>query len=156
MEHIVAKHIRNHLEEHSLLVEEQHGLRSHRSCETQNITTIHHIASFIEQNMHVVAVILDYSKAFDKVSHVKLLVKLEQYGIDGFIVNWIASWLKVVVDSDMSDEALVTSGVPQGSVLGSLLFIVFINDITDSCKNNFGIFADDALLYGPALTNKQI
>lgn len=161
MEHIVAKHIRNHLEEHSLLVEEQHGFRSRRSCETQLITTIHHIASFLEQNIPVVAVILDFSKAFDKVSHVKLLLKLEHYGIDGFIVNWIASWLKerkqiVVVDGDMSDEALVTSGVPQGSVLGPLLFIIFINDITESCKNNIRLFADDALLFGPALTNKQI
>jgi hypothetical protein len=160
MEHIIAKHIRNFLDEQSILVDEQHGFRAHRSCESQLLTTVHDIASMIDQNNNVDAVILDFSKAFDKVSHPKLLSKLEFYGINRDIIGWIASWLggrsqTVVIDGHRSTEAPVLSGVPQGSVLGPLLFIIFINDIVESCSGSIRLFADDALLYRPVSTQSQ-
>ena len=92
---------------------------------------------------------LDFAKAFDKVDHFILLTKVEAYGIQGKILNWIRTFLttrsqKVKVGDRMSEEVQVISGVPQGSVLGPLLFIIFMIDITDSIKHvNVGSFADD-------------
>jgi hypothetical protein len=96
--------------------------------------------------------ILDFAKAFDKVPHSRLLRKLEHYGIRGSAQNWIKSFLtdrtqKVLVDGACSEEGKVTSGVPQGSVLGPTLFLIFINDISNQINSTMRLFADDCLLY---------
>ena len=96
--------------------------------------------------------ILDFSKAFDTVPHHKLLHKLEAYGIRGALHKWISAFLckrhmRVHVDGESSSETEVLSGVPQGTVLGPLLFLVHINDLPDCVKSKVRLFADDCLLY---------
>ena len=127
-EHIVCKHILGHLEDHEILTDLQHGFRSGRSCETQLITTFHDIASaYNKKGSQIDIAVLDFSKAFDTVPHDGLLSKLKHYGIDDKIWLWISNFLKqrkqrVVVDGIQSDLVTVDSGVPQGTVLGPILF----------------------------------
>ena len=97
-------------------------------------------------------IIMDFAKAFDKVPHGRLFHKLEYYGIRGSTHKWINSWLsgrtqQVVLDSQASDPVPVLSGVPQGSVLGRVLFLIFINDLLDNIRSSVRLFADDCVLY---------
>ena len=97
--------------------------------------------------------ILDFTKAFDTVPHQRLLMKLKHYGIDSNLHRWISSWLtertqQVVVDGDYSSCKKVRSGVPQGTVLWPLMFLLYINDIGDHLNHStIRLFADDCLLY---------
>ena len=97
-------------------------------------------------------IIMDFAKAFDKVPHRWLLYKLDHYGIRGSTHKWISSWLsersqKVKLDGQASDPGPVLSGVPQGSVLGPVLFLIFINDLPDNIRSSVLLFADDCVLY---------
>ena len=97
-------------------------------------------------------ILLDFSKAFDKVYHSKHLWKLHQYGIHGQVLNWIRAFLgsrtqRVVIDGEESDSVPITSGVPQGSVLGPILFLIYINDRPDEVCSQVRLFADDTALY---------
>ena len=97
-------------------------------------------------------IIMDFAKAFDKVPHRRLLYKLEYYGIRISTHKWISSWLsersqKVVLDGQASDPVPVLSGVPQGSVLGPVLFFIFINDLSENIRSSVRLFADDCVLY---------
>ena len=97
-------------------------------------------------------VILDFSKAFDQVPHKQLLQKLHHYGIRGHLHSCITSFLtgrsqKVIVEGSESESAPVISGVPQGSVLGPLLVLLFINDLPDNMGYNTRLFADDCIVY---------
>ena len=97
-------------------------------------------------------IIMDFAKAFDKVPHRRLLHKLDYYGIRGSTHKWISSWLsgrtqQVVLDSQASDPFPVLSDVPQGSVLGPILFLIFINDLPDNIRCSVRLFADDCVLY---------
>ena len=130
----------------------------HHSCETQLINTMEEITRHLDRNKkpQIDALILDFSKAFDTVAHQKLLFKIDHYGIKGNTATWIKSWLtnrtqRVVVDGETSEPTPVTSGVPQGTVLGPLMFLLYINDIGDNINNGTKIklFADDCLLFRP-------
>ena len=95
---------------------------------------------------------MDFAKAFDNEPHRRLLYKLEYYGIRGSTHKWISSWLsersqKVVLDGQASDPVPVLSGVPQGSVLGPVLFLIFINDLPENIRSSVRLFADDCVLY---------
>ena len=97
-------------------------------------------------------IIMDFAKAFDKVPHRRLLHKLGYYEIRGSTHKWINSWLsgrtqQVVFDGQASDPVPVLSGVPQGSVLGPILFLFFINDLPDNIRSSVRLFADDCVLY---------
>ena len=97
-------------------------------------------------------ILLDFSKAFDKINHSKLLWKLHQYGIRGHVLGWIRAFLgnrsqQVVIDGEELESVPVTSGVPQGSVLGPILFLVYINDLPDEVRSQVRLFADDTALY---------
>ena len=97
-------------------------------------------------------IIMDFAKAFDKVPHRRLLHKLEYYWIRGSTHKWINSWLsgrtqQVVLDGQASDPVPVLFGVPQGSVLGLVLFLIFINDLLDNIRSSVRLFADDCVLY---------
>ena len=98
------------------------------------------------------AVYLDFCKAFDTVAHERLLIKLKGYGVNGKVLSWVKTFLtdrrqKVLVNQSQSDWATVTSGIPQGSVLGPLLFIIFINDLPDCVKSAIKICVDDTKIY---------
>ncbi|KAI8506610.1 Leucine-rich repeat-containing protein 15 [Branchiostoma belcheri] len=141
-----------HLESYSILTDYQHGFRAKRSTETQLILTVHDIAGALNSKRQVDLAILDFTKAFDKVPHGRLISKLEYYGIQGPTLNWLKAFLTnreqtVVVEGKASAPVKVASGVPQGTVLGPLLFLLYINDLPDQLDSNVRLFADDCLLY---------
>ena len=140
------------LNTHSILVDMQHGFREKRSCDTQLVMLVEDLARSLQEGRQTDLVLLDFSKAFDKVNHEKLLYKLHQYGITGNVLQWERGFLchrtqTVVVDGDESTEAPVTSGVPQGSVLGPILFLTYINDLPKHVTSKVRLFADDTALY---------
>ena len=157
LEHILVSNINKHFALDSILADCQHGFRSQRSCETQLVQFVHDIISNLDGAVNrghkqTDLIIMDFAKAFDKVPHRRLLHKLEYYGIRGSTHKWINSWLsgrtqQVVLDGQASDPVPVLSGVPQGSVLGPVLFLIFINDPSDNIRSSVRLFADDCVLY---------
>ena len=152
MEHILHSTIMDHFEEHSILTDSQHGFRSKRSCETQLIATVQDLASGLSEGKQIDVILLDFAKAFDKVPHQRLLHKFHYYGIRGSTLNWIESFLSdrkqhVLVEGTMSSVADVDSGVPQGTLMGPLLFLAFINDLPSVVSSPVKLFADDCLIY---------
>ena len=130
----------------------QHGFREKRSCETQLVMMVEDLARNANVGKQTDIILLDFSKAFDKVNHSKLLWKLHQYGIRGQVLGWIRAFLgsrsqRVVLDGEESESIPVTSGVPQGSVLGPILFLIYINDLSDGIFSKVRLFADDTALY---------
>lgn len=151
MEHVIFHSIMEHLDENDILVKYQHGFRKKHSTESQLITTVEELSRSLDNNHQTDVMILDFSKAFDKVAHQRLLSKLKYYGIRDVTLSWISTWLttrtqRVVVDGEASTSVHVTSGVPQGTVLGPLMFLLFINDIGDEVDSTIKLFADDCLL----------
>ena len=152
LEYIVHRNVMKHLDKFAILSDTQHGFRKRRSCESQLVTTIQHLAKGLDDKQQLDAVLLDFSKAFDKASHKRLILNLHHYGIRGQVLQWIKAFLsdrtqRVVIDGQMSTPAKVTSGVPQGTVLGPLLFLVFINDLPAAVSSTTRMFADDCLMY---------
>ena len=152
LEHIITSHLMTYAEDRSLLHPNQHGFRKNKSCEKQLIELIADLTTNMDEQIQMEACILDFSKAFDKVSHQKLLGKLASYGISHQLVSWIDSFLTnrvqtVVVDGKESREASVSSGVPQGSILGPTLFLYYINDLPDNIASTVRLFADDTIIY---------
>ena len=149
------------IEEHNLLRSQQHAFRRYRSCLTQLLIHIDNILEIIGRGSNVDVVYLDFSKAFDKVDHKLLLFKIHQKGIQGKIYTWIENFLQnrtqsVIVDGVTSESAEVISGVPQGTVLGPILFLLFINDIADAMEYaSIQMFADDCKLVREVQTNED-
>ena len=149
-ERILRRWLVEFLEQNNILCGNQHGFRSGRSCLTQMLSHFDEVLHGLLEDKDTDSIYLDYAKAFDKVDHNLLIKKLERYGLPPIITNWITSFLKnrsqtVVVNGKHSIAALIISGVPQGTVLGPILFIIFINDMHLSIKaSTVRLFADDS------------
>ena len=152
LEHIIYSSIFSHLERHNLLCDSQHGFRAKRSCETQLLGAINDFQLCLNSGGHIDALFLDFAKAFDKVCHSKLCYKLSSYGINGEVLSWIKDYLTdrsqtVILEGKSSSPKPVLSGVPQGSVLAPLLFLLYINDIGIKINSTVRLYADDVLIY---------
>ena len=141
-----------HIESQSLISPNQHGFCSGKSCMTQLLNHFEGLLEMLEKNSNADVLYLDFAKAFDKVDHTILLQKLKSFGIDGKIHLWLKNFLSnrqqyVLVNGIKSKGENVLSGVPQGTVLGPLFFIIYINDINDVISHcRIKIFADDSKL----------
>ena len=161
-EHIVHSQMMNHLLKNKILCDNQHGFRKYRSCESQLIALTHELSKSIDETGQTDLIFLDFAKAFDKVNHSSLMKKIYHYGIRDNLHRLILDFLsdrsqRVIMDGAMSDPAPVLSGVPQGTVLGPLLFLVYINDLPDfvSEGTQVRLFADDSAIYRKIKTPKD-
>ena len=151
MESFIRDSLLHHLIENKLISKQQHGFVPRKSCTSNLLETIDFVTLNMSKKKPVDIVFLDFSKAFDKVSHPALLLKLEAYGIQGPSLKWISAFptnrrQRVLLGDSISQWSKVLSGVPQGSVLGPVLFLIFVNDLTDIIKNTCKLYADDCKL----------
>ena len=149
-----------HFYEKELFTECQSGFLPGDSCVSQLLSIIHEIQSSFDSPLEVRADFLDISKAFDKVRHPGLLFKLKSYGIEGNLLKLLENYLhnrkqRVVLNGQCSSWKNILSGVPQGSVLGPLLFLIYINDLPDGIYSPCKIFADDTSIFSK-VHNKQL
>ena len=154
LEKIVFNNLYNYLNKNNLITKNQSGFRPGDSTTNQLLYLVDEIhKAFDSTESHEVrAVFLDISKAFDKVWHEGLIFKLEQNGITGSVLKLIKNYLsgrkqRVVLNNNNSEYSKIESGVPQGSVLGPLLFLIYINDLEKNIKSNIKFFADDTMLF---------
>ena len=152
MESLVKDNMLDHLLKTDVIFPSQHGFMPGRSCTTNLLEYLEEITKAVDEGQPVDIVYLDFAKAFDKVPHRRLGVVLKAHGIDGKVLDWILDWLdgrvqRVVLNGEVSNWVEVLSGVPQGSVLGPILFLVYINTLDINVLNTAPIrskFADDS------------
>lgn len=138
---------------HNIIIPEQHGFVKNRSTVSNLVLYANFLFDKMDKRLQIDSIYTDFCKAFDKVDHEILLQKIAYNGIRGNLLRWFSSYVtnrtqKVVINGFSSDEISVSSGVPQGSIMGPLLFLIFINDISTCFKNsNFLLYADDLKIF---------
>ena len=160
LESLIRDALMEHLTTYRLLSDEQHGFRPKRSCSTQLLAIIDAWSRMLEGGTSVEVVYLDFQKAFDSVPHNRLLYKLGCYGVAGKLLSWIEAflsnrWQQVTIGGCQSNLVPVASGVPQGSVLGPLLFLLYVNDLPDVVSCPVKMFADDTKLFSGVSTDSD-
>jgi hypothetical protein len=161
MERIVYNELYDYCMANNLLTWRNSGFKRKDSTINQLIHIVNKIYASLSVGDDVLMVFLDVAKAFDKVYHRGLIHKLEQFGINDNLLKWFESYLsgryqRVVVNGCSSEWILVTAGVPQGSILGPLLFLIFVNDIVDDISCDPYLFADDTSLFCPLRSTEDI
>ena len=155
LERLIKDHLVDFLVKHNLINPSQHGCHGFlkaRSCLTNILCFLEDVTKWVDEGPPVDIIYLDLKKAFDKVPHQRLLLKLKAHGIGNVMITWIEKWLsdrrqRVVVDGEVSNWKSVLSGVPQGSVLGPILFLIYINDLDDDITSKVLKFADDTKVF---------
>ena len=159
-EKVVKDQLCSHLINNNLLSSHQFGFVPGRNTKTQLLVTVKEWIKNLDNDIPTDVAFMDFRKAFDAVPHQRLLYKLQKYGVKGHIHSWITNFLSdrtqyVKINNSSSQEKPVTSGVPQGSVLGPMLFIFYINDLPDICSVPTKIYADDTKAYTCIRTNND-
>ena len=160
LEKIMYDKVMTYMNSQNILYKHQYGFRPQHSTIHPIIHLLNHCAEHTNKNIpeFTLAVLCDLSKAFDVINHDILLTKLNNYGIRGIANKWFASYLCerskfVDIDGNISSSKSITCGVPQGSIIGPLLYLIYVNDIHRSCNSNILSFADDTTLF---LSNSDI
>ena len=148
MERVVFKHVYNYFFQYNLFYKYQAGFLPGHSTVFQLLETYHSIVKCIDEGKSCCMIFCDLSKAFDRVWHKGLLFKLQTYGVTGNLLEWFKSYLsdrkqKVMYKNLLSSSKTINAGVPQGSVLGPLLFLIYVNDVSDKMLSMCRLFADD-------------
>ena len=153
-ERVIYNSLFNYFQSNRLFTPSQSGFLPGDSCITQLLSIIHEIQTAFDENptVDVRGVFLDLSKAFDKVWHDGIIFKLKAYGVEGELLSLLKNYLenreqRVALNGQTSECRKIMSGIPQGSVLGPLLFLIYINDLPDGISSLCKIFADDTSLY---------
>ena len=152
MEHVIASYLRQVWDKNDWLCEGQHGFRPRYSCESQVIAVYQDIADSVDNGDMIEAIVFDFSKAFDLVAHDRLLMKIENSGVDSKLFAWVREFLlgrtqRVKVGGQLSEEVRVMSGVLQRSVLRLVLFLAYVSDMWRNLQSTIRLFTDDCVIY---------